>query len=71
MVHEVPEKVSLFSSLKNILNDNGKVLLVEPKLFHVSKKEFSTTLEIAEKTGFKITKGPKLPFSFSALLNKV
>jgi len=71
MVHEVSEKVSLFSSLKNILNDNGKFLLVEPKLFHVSKKEFSTTLEIAEKTGFKITKGPKLPFSFSALLNKV
>ena len=71
MVHEVPEKENLFSLLKNILDDNGKFLLVEPKLFHVSKKEFSTTLRIAEKTGFRITEGPKLPFSFSALLNKV
>lgn len=71
MVHEVQEKVSLFSSLKNILNDNGKVLLVEPKLFHVSKKEFSKTLEIDEKTRFKITEGPKLQFIFSTLLNKV
>ena len=71
MVHEVPEKENLFGSLKNILDENGKFLLVEPKLFHVSKKEFSTTIRIAEKTGFKITEGPKLPFSFSAILDKV
>jgi len=71
IVHEVPDKNKLFKDLINVLGDKGQFLVVEPKLFHVSKKEFSTTLRIAEKTGFKITEGPKLPFSFSALLNKV
>ena len=70
MVHEVPDKNKLFEALINILNDKGQFLLVEPKLFHVSQKEFSTTLQIAEKAGFKINKGPKLLFSFSAILNK-
>jgi ubiquinone/menaquinone biosynthesis C-methylase UbiE len=70
MVHEVPDKNRFFKDLKNILDDKGQFLLVEPKLFHVSKKEFSATLQIAEKAGFKINKGPKLLFSFSAVLYK-
>jgi ubiquinone/menaquinone biosynthesis C-methylase UbiE len=70
MVHEVPDKNKLFKDLINILDDKGQFLLVEPKLFHVSQKEFNKTMQIAEKTGFKINKGPKLPFSFSAVLNK-
>lgn len=68
MIHEVPDKDNLFKLLKNILNENGRFLIVEPKLFHVSKKEFELTLQKAEKAGFKITNGPKLPFSHSAIL---
>jgi len=71
MVHEVPDKNKLFKDLINILDDKGQLLLVEPKLFHVSQKEFNATLQIAEKTGFKINKGPKLLLSFSAILNKI
>jgi hypothetical protein len=56
--------------LINILDDKGQILVVEPKFFHVSQKEFNTTMQIAEKAGIKINKGPKLPFSFSAVLNK-
>ena len=70
MVHEVPDKDNYFEELKNILNENGKFLIVEPKFFHVSKKEFKVTIGKAEKAGFKSTKGPKLPFSFSAILLK-
>ena len=70
MVHEVPDKNNLFEALINILDEKGQFLLVEPKLFHVSQKEFNTTLQIAENAGFKISKGPKLLFSFSAVLNK-
>jgi ubiquinone/menaquinone biosynthesis C-methylase UbiE len=70
MIHEVPDKNKLFKDLINILDDNGQFLVVEPKLFHVSQKEFNTTMQIAEKAGFKINKGPKLLFSFSAVLNK-
>lgn len=70
MVHEVPDKNKLFEALINILDKKGNFLLVEPKLFHVSQKEFNITLQMAEKAGFIISKGPKLLFSFSALLNK-
>ena len=38
MVHEVPDKEKLFASLKNILKENGQFLIVEPRLFHVTKK---------------------------------
>jgi ubiquinone/menaquinone biosynthesis C-methylase UbiE len=68
MVHEVPDKDNLFTTLKNFLNDGGEFLIVEPKLFHVSNKEFASTISKAEAVGFKATEGPKLPFSFSSVL---
>jgi ubiquinone/menaquinone biosynthesis C-methylase UbiE len=68
MIHEVPDKEKLFASLKKILKDNGQFLLVEPKLFHVTKKEFEATIHIAERAGFKTANGTKLHFSLSALL---
>jgi ubiquinone/menaquinone biosynthesis C-methylase UbiE len=68
MVHEVPDKDRLFATLKNFLNDRGELLIVEPKLFHVSKKEFASTISKAEAVGFKATEGPRLPFSFSSVL---
>jgi Methylase involved in ubiquinone/menaquinone biosynthesis len=71
MVHEVPDKNSFFKELKNILNEKGQFLIVEPKLFHVSQKEFELTIKLAENNGFKIYQGPKLPFSWSALLRNV
>ena len=68
MVHEVPEKDAFFRQLKNILNEQGKFLIVEPKLFHVSKQEFELTTRIAQNAGFKISPGPPLPLSWSAVL---
>lgn len=68
MVHEVPNKDRLLEILADTLNDKGQFLIVEPKLFHVSKKEFELTLQKAGKVGFKVSSGPKLPFSFSAIL---
>jgi ubiquinone/menaquinone biosynthesis C-methylase UbiE len=68
MVHEIPDKNSFFKELKNILNEKGQFLVVEPKLFHVSQKEFELTTKFAENNGFKIYQSPKLPFSWSAIL---
>lgn len=68
MVHEVPDKDNLLRQLKNKLNTNGKFLLVEPKLFHVTKKEFELTIQKAINAGFKISSGPKILFSHSAIL---
>lgn len=69
MVHEVPDKNSLFRQLRTVLKPNARLLLVEPKLFHVSRKEFTATTEFALKNGFKIHAGPTLRFSWSALLD--
>ncbi len=68
MVHEVPDKYSFLRQLKDILNEKGQLLLVEPKLFHVSRREFDLTTRCAESTGFRIYQGPKILFSWSAVL---
>jgi ubiquinone/menaquinone biosynthesis C-methylase UbiE len=71
MVHEVPDKIGFFKQLKAILNERGQLLLVEPKLFHVSRKAFDLTTRLAENNGFRIYQGPKLRFSWSAVLKTV
>lgn len=68
MVHEVPDKDKFFSTMKNIMYEKGAFLIVEPKFFHVTKKEFDVTISKAEAAGFKVSQGPKLAFSFSAIL---
>jgi ubiquinone/menaquinone biosynthesis C-methylase UbiE len=68
MVHEVPDKSSFFKQLKDVLNERGQILLVEPKLFHVSRKAFELTIKVAEDNGFRAYQGPKLLFSWSAVL---
>ena len=70
MVHEVPNKNSFFRQLSEVLKDQGQYLLVEPKLFHVSKTEFQSTLKTARDNGFETSQGPQLPLSWSALLKK-
>lgn len=69
MVHEVPDKAAFFNQLRVIMNKNGKFLIVEPKLFHVSRKDFESTLAIAKNAGFTINQGPKLLLSWSAVLS--
>ncbi len=69
MVHEVPNKQSFFKQLKAVLKENAQVLLVEPKLFHVSRKEFQATAALAEQAGFAVSPGPRLLLSWSAVLH--
>jgi ubiquinone/menaquinone biosynthesis C-methylase UbiE len=68
MVHEVPDKGSFFRQLKAILTRNGHLLLVEPRFFHVSKAAFAETTRIAEDIGFDVRPGPRVWFSWSAVL---
>jgi ubiquinone/menaquinone biosynthesis C-methylase UbiE len=71
MVHEVPDQGSFFRQLRAILNGQGHFLLVEPKLFHVSKEAFRRTIAVAVSNEFIAYPGPKLPFSWSAVLRTV
>jgi len=68
MVHEVPDKRSFFEQLKIIVNEKARVLIVEPKLFHVSRKEFDATTALAERAGFAVGRGPRLLLCWSAVL---
>lgn len=67
MVHEVPNKESLFKELKNILVEKGKLLIVEPPM-HVSKKAFETTMDLARGIGFSVIQGFKLSLGRYAVL---
>ncbi len=68
MVHEVPDKGSFFRQLRPLLKQHGSFLIVEPKLFHVSRQEFEATMALAREAGFLRTPGPRLPLSWSAVL---
>ena len=67
MVHEIPGKESFFLEIATILKPGGRMVIVEPPL-HVSRSDFEKTLEIAQRTGFAITKGPEVFLSKTAIL---
>jgi len=69
MVHEVPDQAGFFRQVRGVLKPGGKLLLVEPKLFHVSKEAWARTLGTAASCGFAAAAGPKLGFSWSAVLS--
>jgi ubiquinone/menaquinone biosynthesis C-methylase UbiE len=71
MVHEVPDQMEFLRELKSLLNDNGSIFIVEPKLFHVSKKAFAETVKKAESNGLKPVEYPHLPFSWAVLLKNM
>jgi ubiquinone/menaquinone biosynthesis C-methylase UbiE len=68
MVHEVPDKAAFFAQLKGVLRRGGRLLLAEPKLFHVSRREFAATVRTAERAGFVAEPGPKVRLSWTAVL---
>ncbi|MFC2060992.1 class I SAM-dependent methyltransferase [Elusimicrobiota bacterium] len=59
MIHEVLNQEELFKEMKSILKPKGQVLIVEPKLLHVSKKAFEETIKRAENIGFELIEKPK------------
>lgn len=70
MVHEVKNVDLFFQQIRKILKDDGKYLLVEPKI-HVSGKEFAGTLKRAELNGLKVKKTDvKIKFSRASILSK-
>lgn len=70
MVHEVPDQAGFFREIISILRPSGEFLMVEPSLFHVSKKDFENSINIAERAGFKALPGPKIFFGRSVILRK-
>lgn len=70
MVHEVPDKRRFFEEISTVLNQNGRVLMVEPP-FHVSKSAFEETVGKARDAGLADVERPKVLFGKAAVLKKV
>lgn len=70
MVHEVPDEARLFREIFDLLKPGAGFLVVEPKFFHVSGEEFTNTVNHAMSAGFETSAGPRLPFSWSIILEK-
>jgi len=70
MVHEVPDKERFFKEVSALLKDNGIFFLVEPRLFHVSKKAFSNTISLAQECGLSAMGIRKVALSRSMLMKK-
>ena len=69
VVHEVPDPSHFFFELYELLKPDGKCLILEPK-GHVSLKDFTLTVSIAKKNGFKTAENPKITRSRVALFDK-
>ena len=67
MVHEISDKTRFFNEIKTIIKPTGSILIVEPPI-HVSKADFSKTLETAEIAGFTASTGPQMPLNKTAIL---
>ena len=60
MVHEVPDHKKFFKEIISMLKSNGKFLIVEPKYFHVSKRDFEKTVKAAMDIGFNPVEKPRV-----------
>ena len=69
MIHETPNPKGLLVELKDLLEDGGKLLIVEPKI-HVSRKLFEAMLRDAEEVGLRVVELPKRKGGRSALFGK-
>ncbi len=70
MVHEVRDRKRFLSQIASILKCGGTMLVAEPKL-HVSKANFTATLNLAQEVGFQVIDQPKIFLSNAAVLKKV
>jgi len=60
MFHEVPDQKKFLEEIKPVLKPDGRVFIVEPKFFHVSRRAFEETVEVAKAVGFKPVGRPKV-----------
>jgi ubiquinone/menaquinone biosynthesis C-methylase UbiE len=70
MVHEVPDQKRFFEEIKSILKSKGKALIVEPKLFHVSREAFKETAMQAREIGLEPVEKPRIFLSRAVILEK-
>ena len=69
VVHEVPDKERLLLEIWKTMKEEGKLLIVEPKM-HVPKTDFDRTISIARSVGFEVMNDLAIRRSYAVLLGK-
>jgi SAM-dependent methyltransferase len=69
MLHEVPNQEAFLKEICGLLKPSGQVLVVEPP-FHVSRSEFSESVNKAKVAGLKVDAGPRVFLGRTALFQK-
>jgi len=69
MVHEVPNQRAFLTEVYSFLKPEGLFLLAEP-IFHVSKRSFLQTMNIASEIGFIVKEMPNIRLSRSVLFTR-
>ncbi len=69
MVHETPDQKKFLAEIYNLLKPDGLFLIAEPKM-HVSKRNFSRTVETAKEVGFSMKETPQIRISHCVLLSR-
>jgi len=67
MVHEVKDIPRFFGQIAAVMQKQGKMLYVEPRM-HVSQKRFQEIIEHARGAGFTALEGPKVRLSRAMVL---
>jgi ubiquinone/menaquinone biosynthesis C-methylase UbiE len=70
MLHEVPDQTAFLKELYTILKPGGKALIVEPKS-RVSGKEMAGSIQIMERTGFRVTGKPWILLSRAVVIERI
>jgi len=69
MVHEVPDKKELFSTVADMAKPDSRVLFAEPR-GHVSPAAFEESLKTAKSAGFEIGNTVKINGSHAVILRR-
>jgi ubiquinone/menaquinone biosynthesis C-methylase UbiE len=69
MVHEVRHPLSFFQEIYQLLEPEGKFLVVEP-IIHVTEPNFERMTSLAEEAGFRVIDRPMVRASRAVLLQK-
>jgi ubiquinone/menaquinone biosynthesis C-methylase UbiE len=67
VVHELRDEGRFFSEMQRVLRPDGRVLVAEPK-GHVTAAKFRASMEAASRLGFRMTEGPAISGSRTAVL---
>ncbi|HOW45035.1 MAG TPA: methyltransferase domain-containing protein [Candidatus Aminicenantes bacterium] len=67
VLHEVPEPARFLGELRSLLAPGRRALLAEPG-YHIGRREFSVSLDLARRAGLNVGPGPRILFNRTAIL---